>query len=404
MKENLLKSLVFFALSACTGSVQTPRNDTDAALPEPADTVEPEVEFEAEATETVEEATEEVIEVIEETAVPLTIAQKFAAADGQGGQKLCLGMFYALSPEWDVSICRRAAADEGSYERCERQRRPLTQLAEKICKTVIEESLALNLDPGLALADGEREASWGRVRFNVDSRLYQVDWDICKMFLSTNRIVDMDCAQEHSINECRWTSIPPDMVAGVSEKLMWTWAEDRVNVQTVKILGVEAGGLRIDTCAHGEAGAYQNLLNDYSGRRGLALGLRGNAEERRRQLLADPVAQIRLGLREIARHRDICPEAVPERFETYLGTYNVGRCRQALETAVAESETPAERARWQGLLDKWIEYTTKVLRHYQDSCRHSWFNDAGGSLIMVRDAWPECARVDSVLASFTPEN
>jgi hypothetical protein len=299
---------------------------------------------------------------------PLTVERK---------QELCLAAIYALTPDWRLSTCDAMQADEENGDqrqaRCRAQRAPLVKFADDICKAVIEETARFGIDDFLMpIAVMERESSIGRVNFDRESHVYRVQTDICKLFLSTSRIVRRESGRR----------------AG-TEKITWTYSDganqQHQNTQMVIVESEDAGGLNINTCVAGETGLFQLLPTNYGNGRCVGFRqaggrcdgqvLRGSREERREEVLADPILQVRLGVQELARHRDICPEADRGDWTKVVGTYNVGNCDYG---------------------EKWQEYTRKIIRHYLDACRGGFVSDPTGVPRMLADVWPDCARVQAV--------
>lgn len=364
--KTFVQLLVLAFMVGCSTSVQSPRGgDVDVVqLPVLV------ADSGTDTSEDVLQTTVPEVAVVDETppTPPQTLAEKFAAADGAGGMKLCTAMIYALSPDWNLSVCDNIVEDgTGRRERCYRQREPLRKFAEDICKTVIEESLRLDIDPGLPIAVMERESSMGRVRFDSSSGTYQVQTDVCQLYLSASRIIDRK----------------PGRRAG-SVLLSWTYAGGtrREVDRPAIILKEDEGGLLIDTCVAGETGLFQLLPSNYrSGTVVAATGKRltGTTARRREEVIADPVLQVRLGCQQLDRHRNMFPEEQRGDWFNWLHSYNTGRIEQGSQGRA---------------------YTIRVAGHYLQACRYGWFeresaNSSAADTVRVADVWPECARVES---------
>lgn len=298
---------------------------------------------------------------------PKTVAEKFVEA---GGQKLCVAMVFALNPDWRMDACR-ASSDQERRDACENQRRPLAKFAEDVCLAVIEESLRLDLDPGLVLAVIERESSFGRVQWNQQYRAYEVQTDVCKLTLPKSRIV----------------ARAPGRRAG-TELMTWTYGSQAPNAgsvarnrQPVRVLSEDDERVTINTCVAGEAGIMQTVPREW--RSGTVIGatgerLEGTESERRARVEADPVLQVRLGCQALAEHRAMVPSEQQIDWLDWIHVYNTGNVMRG---------------------DHGRGYAMKIVRHYLDACR-GWFAPDDNDPLSVRDVediWPECRRLKSEL-------
>lgn len=374
--KTLVKALAWLIVLGCSPSgIRSPQGATGDVVHAPtivvssndddigADATEPEAVPEA---DTVAETTFQ--EVEDESTAPLTLAEQFVAADGAGGMKLCTAMIYALSPDWNMDMCNHLPEDEeGRQARCFRQREPLQKFAEDLCKTVIEESLRLNLDPGLPIAVMERESSIGRASFDSGSRAYRVQTDICQLYLSIDRIIGRKPGRREG-----------------SVLLSWTYAggSGREIDRPAVIVEEDEEGLLINTCVAGETGLFQLLPSNY--RSGTVIGttgerLRGSTTRRREQVLEDPILQVRLGCQELDEHRDLAAEDQRASWEQWVHIYNTGRVEQGTHGR---------------------EYAIRVAGHYLQACKQGWFTIVSTDntlqrTVIVKDIWPECARVEA---------
>jgi hypothetical protein len=326
----------------------------------------------------VQEAVEEPLEVAEEAVevglplpaeADLSVAEKFVAA---GGQKLCLAMVYALNPDWRMDACRVAKDGTDGTDRsaeCENQRRPLVKFAEDVCKTVIEESLRLDLDPGMVLAVIERESSFGRAQWDRQDRRYEVQTDICKLTLPLSRIVDRQPGRREGTEDMTWVYGPSAPNPGEMAR----------NHQPVRVVEETDDSITLNTCAAGEAGIMQTVPREFrAGTTIEATGevLAGSSAAIRLRVEQDPVLQVRLGCQALAEHRALVSIAERSPWWMFLGTYNTG--------SIVRGE-------------HWCSYTCKVMRHYSLACQDGWFSvdDTPLNIRVVQDAWLECGRVQA---------
>lgn len=377
MRPRRLFLFVLF-LIACSARVETPQvaasaaTDGSDAAAEAQDAVqEAEEALEAEAQEAVEEPLEASVEAQEAApTVPETLAQKFVAA---GGQKLCLAMVYALNPDWRMDACVVIGGREGDEARkteCENQRRPLRKFAEDVCAVILDESLKRSFDPGMVISVIERESSFGRATWDQQDRRYEVQTDVCRLTLPKSRIVDRRPGRREGTELMTWTYGPQAPVAGAVAR----------NRQPVRVVEEDDERVVLDTCAAGETGIMQTVPREY--RSGVVIEttgqrMTGSPAERRAEVEADPLLQVRLGCQALADHRDLCEEDRRGDWTTWLPTYNLGTCSPT----------------W----SKWNEYLGKVMKHYLDACEKGWIAVEGEVVPRsIRDVWPECARIQEV--------
>lgn len=298
--------------------------------------------------------------------VPVTLAEKFVAA---GGQKLCLAMVAQLNPDWRMDACSVIGGHEGDEARkeaCENQRRPLIKFADDVCRTVIEESLRLDLDPVLVLAVIERESSFGRATWDQRSRAYEVQTDVCHLTLPKSRIVERRPGRREGTELMTWTYGPQAPVAGsVARNRQPVIVEEENDEQVV-----------LNTCAAGERGIMQTTAHELR-TAGDAVGLTGTTAERGAALEADPVLQVRLGCQALADHRGLMPPERQADWVDWIHIYNTGTVERS---------------------DHGREYAEKIVRHYLAACK-GWMQDDSDLLSVkdVEDVWPECARMLEVL-------
>lgn len=353
---------------------------TDAALAdaaEPTEIGEPSAsevtaDDPPEASEPPEEAPPEASKPPEEAPPepePQTTAQKFVAA---GGQQLCLAMVHALNPDWRLDTCKDAQPGPNGEDRraeCENQRRPLVKFAEDVCKVVIEESLRLDLDPGMVLAVIERESSFGRASWDRQDRRYEVQTNICELTLPKSRIVDRQPGRREGTELMTWTYGDRAPRAGQVAR----------NRQPVIVVSEDDERIVLNTCAAGEVGIMQTIPREFrAGTVVEATGevLAGSSVERRRTVETDPVLQVRLGCQAIASHRDDVPVDMRNDWRNWLFAYNTG------------SPNPTDHGR---------EYVAKIVRHYVQACRAWMQTDPADpmSIVDVEDVWPECSRLST---------
>lgn len=315
------------------------------------------------------EATADVPTEEADAALP-TLAEKFVAA---GGQKLCLAMVAQLNPDWKMDACKVIDGDEARKEACENQRRPLAKFADDVCRTVIEESLRLDLDPGMVLSVIERESSFGRATWDRQARAYEVQTDVCHLTLPKSRIVARQPGRREGTELMTWTYGPQAPVAGSVAR----------NRQPVIVESEDDDQVVLNTCAAGERGIMQTTARELR-IGGDAIGMTGSTAERGAALEADPVLQVRLGCQALSEHRGLMP---PERQADWVGwisVYNTGLITQT---------------------DHGREYTTKIIRHYLAACKGWMQTDESNpaSIRDVEDVWPECQRLDAVLEALRGE-
>ncbi len=360
---------VLAALAGCPGTQHPTSLDSDAG-PAPADAGSQEASAEAAVALVVPQD----VPPVDASAKEVVPAAPYAPTVEEK-QAICLGALYALTPDWHLDACEVMQTDEENGDqrqaRCRAQRAPLMKFATDICKTVVTETDRLGLDLLLPIAVMERESSIGRVRFDRDARVFRVETDICKLYLSTSRIV----ARE------------PGRRPG-TEKLTWTYSDgenrQHQNTQMIIVESEDAGGLHVNTCVAGETGLFQLLPQNYGNGKCIGLRtpggrcdgqvLRGTREERREEVLDDPILQVKLGLQELVRHRGVCPEERRQFWPDWISVYNLGVCDPSRE--------------------KWAEYACKVLGHYLTACRLGYVVSAGSAVPeMLENVWPECRRV-----------
>mgnify|MGYP001559567807 CR=1 FL=1 len=258
---------------------------------------------------------------------PETLAERFVAA---GGVKLCEAFVKAMSPEWGLDLCAQKV-DPVNRQQCVDSRKPLLEFATQICVPIVEDSLHFNVDPGMIVAVYENESNLGRVRFNRWTKTYWIGTDI--------RPPAYRDAGETGLPQL----LPPNYRSGTC-----------------------VGPLNIDGSCNGEV-------------------LRGTQFDRRAMLIEHPEWQVRLGVREIAKHRDICvaysDRVEVEDFWTFIGMYNTGKCKQD------------PRVNW----SRWVRYTLRVMRHYLTACTTGRFVTEDRTEHTIAEVWDECARVQEAL-------
>jgi hypothetical protein len=348
---------LFLPWASCSSAldhITTPTTTQDVGT-----TDTPEAEAEQEATAETAPDTTDQSEEPEEPEQQATMAERFVEA---GGQKLCLAMVYALNPDWRMDACK-AASNQDRQTACENQRRPLTKFADDVCRTVIEESLRLDLDPAMVLAVIERESSFGRAVWDRKDRAYEVQTDICKLTLAKSRIVDRRPGRREGTELLTWTYGSQTPNAGSVAR----------NRQPVIVVAEDDDRLVVNTCVAGERGIMQVTPREIR-IGGNAIGLTGSTAQRTAALEADPVLQVRIGCQALHDHRALMPPEQQADWTDWIHAYNTGS---------------PERG------DHGLAYTLKVVQHYLDACQ-GWIPADDGDLLAVQtveSVWPECARL-----------
>lgn len=257
---------------------------------------------------------------------PKTISERFVAA---GGVKLCEAFVIAMSPEWGLDLCAQKV-DPENRRQCEESRKPLLAFANQICVPIVEDSVHFNLDPGMIVAVYENESNLGKVRFNRWTKQYWIGTDIRP---PANRD-----RGETGLPQL----LPPNYRSGTC-----------------------VGPLNADGSCNGEV-------------------LRGTQYDRRALLIEHPEWQARLGVREIAKHRDICVDysdrVESEDFWTFVSMYNQGHCKQDPKV----------------LWHRWIVYAMRVMKNYLRACE-STMTLEDGTTRLISEVWDECERVEMAL-------
>jgi hypothetical protein len=257
-----------------------------------------------------------------------SVADRFVEA---GGVKLCEAFVYAMSPEWGLSLCDKKT-DPVNRQECIDSRKPLLEYANLICVAIVEDSLHFEVDPGMIVAAYENESNLGIMRWNRFTKAFFQGTDV--------RPPAYRDAGETGIAQL----LPPNYHRGTC-----------------------VGPLNADGSCNGE---ILNQITQY---------------DRRAALIARPDWQARLGIREIAKHRDWCLEQYPDKvdtelYETWIGMYNQGRCLQARNV----------------LWTRWIRYALRVSKQYIIAC-DSTMTLEDGSTVLISSVWDECERVRKII-------
>jgi hypothetical protein len=367
-KFGMLVVVVAAFVLGCGGvkSPTPPETDVGVAVEDTPDAGVDQPEVVPEPEDAVPEATADDGDQQEEVVVLQTLAEKFVAA---GGQKLCLAMVAALNPDWRMDTCRNAQPGPNGEDRkteCENQRRPLAQFAEDVCKTVIEESLRLDLDPGMVLAVIERESSFGRASWSQQDRAYEVQTDVCHLTLPLSRIVERKPGRRAGTETMTWIFGSQAPNAGAVAR----------NRQPVIVESETDTEVVLNTCAAGERGIMQTTSRELHVA-GDAIGMTGTMAQRGAALEADPILQVRLGCQALAEHRALLPVDQQTVWPNWIHSYNTGTV---------------------SVTDHGREYRNKIIRHYLAACRGWMLTDESDptSVKNVEDVWTECGWLEEM--------
>jgi len=243
-------------------------------------------------------------------------------------KELCMKGVYNLKNEWKNEFCDVLRGN--AKENCLKERKSVPAFIDEMCTEIVVESLIVNFDPLLVIAIIKNESNFGIIKKSLGE--HQVSMNVCEQQIAKNKvseILESKCKREKA------------------KKMIFTSGRKLC----VYILREEERYYTVDTCIAGEAGPLQLITANYYRGRSIPRTnetIEGDTQNERRTFINENMrAAIRIGIEELAIHRDVFPEKERIFWGDWIGCYNTGGTTRR---------------------GKWMLYATRVLKNYAQLC------------------------------------
>ncbi len=263
---------------------------------------------------------------------------------------ICQKAVLILKPEWNESFCDPLLNNKKT-ECVTAIQTSVPQFINQFCTLLVAETFRTNFDILLAISVAKNESNFGVIRENTqDTGYYYVA-------MNTNFItLKMKDVQE---------IIDPKSILLKNGRTIHA-----------KVLNSNLRYVNIDSGLAGEAGLFQLITPNYDAGRLIPGTNRtipdGSTADRRLFMINDMEANIKIGIEELIRHRDIFPKNERVYWWYWIGCYNTGSTHR---------------------VGQWLYYSRRILKQYATICENetikNYFKKECDDLKLYRWYWEE---------------
>jgi hypothetical protein len=261
---------------------------------------------------------------------------------------ICQKAVVVLKPEWNPSFCDPLLGNK-KIECIDAIKTSVPQFIDQFCSLLVDETFRTNFDLLLAISVAKNESNFGVIRENTQDTDY--------VAMNTNFV----------------TLKMKDVQEILNSKTILL-----KNGRTVhaKVLNSDLRHVNIDTGLAGEAGLFQLITPNYNAGRPIPGTSRtipdGSVADRRLFMINDMEANIKIGIEELIRHRDIFPKNERTYFWYWIGCYNTGSMHR---------------------VGQWLYYSRRILKQYATMCENetikNYFKKECDDLKLYQWYWEE---------------